>query len=124
MHQHVIPLKQRQKSNSPTHPSSRHQAVPALVGGYKVILIILVRMVIGRMVVVMMGDDGEDDQDDDDYVGAGDETDRLKAVLCAVRQWLRFQLHREAGAAKNQSLITFSKAKSLILEFSPGRVGE
>ena len=52
------------------------------------------------------------------------ETDRLKAVLCAVRQWLRFQLHREAGAAKNQSLIQFSKAKSLILKFLPGRVGE
>ena len=68
MHQQVIPSKQRQKRNSPTHPSSRHQAVPALVGGYKVILIILVilvRAVIGRMVVAMMGDDGEDDQDDD-----------------------------------------------------------
>ena len=88
MHQQVIPSKQRQKRNSPTHPSSWHQAVPALVGGYKVILIILVRMVIGRMVVAMMGDDGEDDQDDDGGGGAGDgqggdgdETDRLKAVL-------------------------------------------
>ena len=42
--------------------------MPALVGGCKVIpiiLVILVRMETGRMVVAMMGDDGEDDQDDD-----------------------------------------------------------
>ena len=64
--------------------------------------------------------DGEDDGDDDDYGGAGDdydgagdgqggETDRLKAVLCAVRQWLRFQLHREAGAAKDRSKLESKK---------------
>ena len=48
------------------------------------------------------GDDGDDvggaGDDGDDGDGVGDGTDRLKAVFCAVRQWLRFQLHREAGA--------------------------
>ena len=52
------------------------------------------------------GDDGNvgDAGDDDD--GVGDGTDRLKAVFCAVRQWLRFQLHREAGAGWDELFST------------------
>ena len=44
------------------------------------------------------------------------ETDRLKAVLCAVRQWLRFQLHREAGAAKKKTLKPNMDFEQLDLE--------
>ena len=61
------------------------------------------------------GDDGNvgDAGDDDD--GVGDGTDRLKAVFCAVRQWLRFQLHREAGAGWDE---LFSILRSKILDMS------
>ena len=66
------------------------------------------------------GDDYDgDNYDGDDYDGVdydGDGTDRLKAVLCAVRQWLRFQLHREAGAAKKKTFKAKLNFEKLDLE--------
>ena len=73
--------------------------------------------------------------DGDDYDCDGDGTDWLKAVLCAVRQWLRFQLHREAGAVKKKTFKANLDFEKLDLELQnfifwakllvePGRVGE
>ena len=56
------------------------------------------------------GEDGDGQDDVGEAVGDGDgqdgegEADRLKAVLGAVRQRLRLQLHREAGAGKEEGL--------------------